>query len=105
VQLTSGCDLEAVEINGDRWRPSIHMPRWASRITLEVTSVRVEQLQEIQLNEADALAEGAQRARISERAEFSAVEDYKQIWRDINGAESWAANPWVWVVEFRRSNT
>lgn len=85
-----------------RWRPSIHMPRWASRITLEITGVRVERLQEIQFNEADALAEGAQRARISENAEFSACEDYKQIWRAINGPESWAANPWVWVVEFNR---
>lgn len=84
------------------WRPSIHMPRWASRINLEVTGVRVERLQDIQFNEADAIAEGAQRARISERAEFSATEDFKNIWHNINGAESWAANPWVWVVEFKR---
>ena len=89
--------------------PSIHMPRWASRITLEVTGVRVEQLQDI--SEADARAEGAREcdpvsgrevllAGASQRGSF--VLHYRDIWEQINGTGSWAANPWVWVVEFRR---
>lgn len=75
-----------------RWRPSIHMPRWASRILLEVTAVRVEQLQDI--SHSDAMAEGM--------AWDDAVYDYSRLWEQINGAASWAANPLVWVMEFRR---
>lgn len=71
------------------WRPSIHMPRWASRITLEVTGVRVERLQDI--SESDARAEGVESS-----------EQFRTLWRRINGAESWKANPFVWVVEFYR---
>jgi hypothetical protein len=87
----------------DRWKPSIHMPRWASRITLEITAVRVERLQDI--SEADAMAEGVLidgignpggPMRVSQRA-------FKIFWQVINGPESWAANPWVWVVEFRKT--
>lgn len=91
---------------GLKWRPSIHMPRAASRITLEVTGVRVERLQDI--SEADAMAEGIQ--RIAGRYTFNgglhesrtAVESYRYLWESINGTESWSANSWVWVVEFRR---
>lgn len=91
-----------------RWRPSIYMPRWASRITLEVTSVRVERLQAI--TEADAIAEGIElspggpwRAYDAEGGCcYEAVESFRTLWQSINGAESWAANPWVWVVEFKR---
>lgn len=77
-------------------RPSIHMPRWASRINLEITGVRVERLKDI--SEADAMAEGVwgYRALPTGRQQFEA------LWGDINGPESWAANPWVWVVEFKR---
>jgi hypothetical protein len=78
-----------------RWRPSIHMPRWASRITLEVTGVRVERLQAI--SEADAIAEGITHSTMNDpRVE------YRWLWESINGPGSWDANPWVWVVEFRR---
>lgn len=90
-----------------QWIPSIHMPRWASRITLEVVSVRVERLQEI--SEADAYREGViipshhafasngnPELRNEARTEFAA------LWHKINGPGLWDANPWVWVVEFKR---
>lgn len=91
-----------------RWRPSIHMPRWASRIDLEVTGVRVERLQNI--SEADAAAEGVQQAPQPMATMYSAQEvlrtRYRQgfadLWESIHGPGSWDANPWVWVVEFRR---
>lgn len=90
-----------------RWRPSIHMPRAASRITLEITGVRVERLQDI--SEADARAEGSPPSHPSIDAisqEFGFCDFprswYAQLWDQINGAGSWNANPWVWVVEFRR---
>lgn len=79
---------------GERWIPSIHMPRAASRITLEVTGVRVERLQDI--SEEDARAEGWP-ADDSDPCQW-----YAALWEQINGKESWRLNPWVWVVEFRR---
>lgn len=92
-----------------RPRPSIHMPRWASRITLEIVSVRVERLQKI--SEADALAEGVQ-AEPCDHARLSCADigcweptakgQYGWLWESINGPGSWGVNPWVWAVEFRR---
>lgn len=79
------------------WKSPIHMPRWASRITLEITGVRVERLQEI--SEADAKAEGAHTVFTGDDAYRRG---YGQIWESINGPGSWDLNPWVWVVEFRR---
>lgn len=79
-----------------RWRPSIHMPRWASRITLEITDVRVERLQEI--SEADAVAEGCKPIRPGR----SAVEKFRLVWERIHGGGSWEKNPWVWVIEFKK---
>ena len=76
------------------WKPSIHMPRWASRITLEITSVRVERLHDI--SEADARAEGA-----SQHPD-GPWHAYRSLWTLINGPDSWAANPWVWCIEFQR---
>lgn len=73
----------------ERWTPGIHMPRWASRITLDVRGVRVERVQEI--SEADARAEG-----VANRAQ------YEHLWSEINGEASWKANPWVWAVDFAR---
>jgi hypothetical protein len=88
-----------------KWRPSIHMPRWASRITLEVTGVRVERLQEISYS--DAVQEGVGLhgswwIDTQGKAHRSPIEAYQSLWELINGPGSWEANPWVWVVEFRR---
>lgn len=79
------------------WHPSIHMPRRASRITLEITGVRVERLQKI--SSTDALAEGIQSFAA---ASIGCTDAYRELWESINGAGSWDANPWVWVVEFKR---
>lgn len=86
-------------VHGWYRRPSIHMPRWASRITLEVTGVRVERLQDI--SEADAIAEGVNNSLHLPGGRF-ARENFAHLWWTINGDGSWEANPWVWVVEFRR---
>jgi hypothetical protein len=85
---------------GSRWFPSIFMPRWASRITLEVTAVRVERVQDI--SPKDALAEGDVEALTNPRHKETSIDWYHNLWDSINGAGSWASNPWVWVVEFRR---
>lgn len=86
-----------------RWRPSIYMPRWASRLTLEVLSVRVERLQAI--SEEDAKAEGVEPApfcKASRPAGLEHVEAFEDLWDSINADRApWASNPWVWCVEFR----
>ena len=82
-----------------KWRPSIHMPRWASRITLEVTGVRVERLQDI--SEADAWAEGCEGYDDDVTGGKSGYREYCELWEKINGKGSWDLNPWVWVVEFK----
>lgn len=104
---------------GDHWQEGLapapaNMPRWASRILLEVVSVRVERLNDI--STADAKAEGVKPERVrqievfgansQERAAIyrdAAVRPYEKLWEQINGAGSWDANPWVWVVEFKRA--
>ena len=102
-------------LSGCKLRPSIHMPRWASRITLEITEVRIELLQ--QISEADATAEGVQAIPYTgENAgpnRFTvdvaggslnaptAVEAFRALWEYINGDGAWRENPWVWVVAFR----
>lgn len=96
-----------------KWRPSIHMPRWASRIMLEITGVRVERLREI--SEEDAIAEGVSEIVVPgieygpygdpvQPLDCSATDRdrFDHLWQSIHGAESWFANPWVWVIEFRR---
>ena len=87
-----------------RYRHARFMPRWASRITLEVTGVRVERLRDI--SEADAVAEGIEQSpRTGGWLPGNCAEPewaFRELWEQINGVGSWDANPWVWVVEFRR---
>ncbi|WP_345758247.1 morphogenetic protein [Klebsiella pneumoniae] len=91
-----------------RWRPSIHMPRWASRILLEITDVRVERLNAI--SQEDAQAEGLEltgwRPTYSDPDSggeaLTPYDNFAQLWESIYGEESWKANPWVWVISFKR---
>lgn len=83
------------------WVPSIHMPRWASRITLEITGVRVERLKEI--SEEDAKAEGVKFGTFEpNECRTCARGAFMDLWESINGKDSWLLNPWVWVIEFKR---
>ena len=106
------------------WRASIHMPKWASRITLEITDVRVERVQDI--SDSDAIAEGIERnvpldaddwdatehgwfpycSHHPKACEcfpaFDARESFSGLWKRINGPDSWKANPFVWVISFKR---
>jgi len=105
----------------DRWRPSIHMPRWASRITLEVTEVRVQRLGDI--SEDDALAEGIRKVtkdgNVMKYCVYDASNDhsstpwsemrrspqlaYMRLWDSINGEGASEVNPWVWAISFKRT--
>ena len=76
-----------------KWKPSIHMPRRASRIQLEITGIKVERLHDI--GQGGACAEGRPIG-------FDPLDWYRDQWESINGIHSWDANPWVWVIEFRR---
>ena len=80
--------------------PSIHMPRWASRLTLLIEDVRVERLQEI--SEADAIAEGAEPVLVPpDGGSCPHRQGFLELWESIHGPDSWAANPWVWRIQFR----
>ncbi|WP_288399722.1 morphogenetic protein [uncultured Serratia sp.] len=81
-----------------RWVPSIHMPREACRILLEITTVRVERLNDI--SDGDAIREGCSAAAM--RSGDCVADVFACLWSSIYGADSWRANPWVWVIEFRR---
>ncbi|VAM22601.1 Uncharacterised protein [Enterobacter hormaechei] len=95
-----------------RWTPSIHMPRWASRLTLEITGVRVERLNGI--SEAEAEAEGIDMDALADSQDCydciadhnmtgrpTAIGAFKYLWESIYGEENWQSNPWVWVIEFK----
>ncbi|HFU0589889.1 TPA: hypothetical protein ACGTT9_004122 [Escherichia coli] len=95
----------------EKWTPSIHMPRWASRILLEITNVRVERLNDI--SECDARDEGVPPAGsllpdhpgtfLTPKGDFAMAKvAFQRLWESIYGEESWNANPWVWVIEFKR---
>lgn len=84
------------------WRPSIHMPRWASRITLRVTNVRVQRLQEISYSDAmaEGVCEGSGHGMRSESRRW-----FSELWDSLNAkrGHSWESNPWVWAVTFERT--
>lgn len=120
--LESVIHAEGYDRSTLNWRPSIHMPRWASRILLKITDIRVERLQDI--TERDARAEGVERVgghnsitpwKNYQGTEYpcenfaSAVVSFASLWDSINGNRkigcedvSWKANPWVWVIDFER---
>lgn len=97
------------------WKPSIHMPKAAARIWLEVTDIRVERLQDI--SKEDAIAEGIEPVadgyknympKLSSTSQFcwpTAYHSFQSLWESINGAESWDLNPWLWVVKFKVLST
>lgn len=105
--------------SGTKWKPSIHMPKEASRIWLEVTDIRVERLQDI--TEADAIAEGVEKRPGSDSStrfdylhyqyqevfgyEVDAKVSFRTLWDVINRDESWKENPWVWAVSFKVLST
>ena len=94
------------------WKPSIHMPRWAARIMLEITNVRAERLQDISDEDVDAECFGGDYPekvlpelfprRDEGWGHLSMPECFARLWESVNGAGSWDANPWVWVVECRK---
>lgn len=97
-------DVECLDRWMGKWTPSIHMPRWASRITLEITDVRVERLQDI--SEEDAVAEGSRPYQggwsNGLMGPFShPILAFADLIDSLNGPGTWDANPWVWVMEFR----
>lgn len=127
----NGNDFSQPDLMGlSKWRPSIFMPRWASRITLEVVAIRVQRLQDI--GARDCMKEGAPSTTLEQMYEPEILEAitkaepeakrkmmmrtapmkadlppspkqwYQDLWNQINGAGSWDANPWVWVIEFKR---
>lgn len=110
-------DTYGVAFDKLRWKPSIHMPRIASRILLEITDIRVERLQDI--SEEDAKAEGVHfygwddteqndyknylhEDQFDDFGVCSAKESFETLWQSINGPDSWEKNPWVWVIEFEK---
>lgn len=113
-RICKGVEFKASHVgNNETWQPSIHMPRWASRLTLRVTNVRAERLQDI--SEADAMAEGVRKeefgrhllwsGRDAERPTLSSAKQafLDHVWTDLYGeheTKSVGSNPWVWVYEF-----
>ncbi len=106
-------DDDGYEDGRSCWKPSIHMPKAASRILLEITDVRVERLNDI--SEEDAIREGIDADRLAESQDnYDCIADhnmtgrptakgyFSDLWQSIYGEESWKANPFVWVIEFKR---
>lgn len=99
----------------EKWKPSIHMPKEAARIWLQVEEVRLERLQDI--SEEDARNEGVEKLSstvfgkplymdyMGDEPTTNTRVSFETLWESINGAESWDANPWVWVVKFKFLST
>lgn len=112
LQCSDDCNKAGIQTDEDgkyhwepgqspcRIRPSIFMPRWASRITLEIISVHVERLQDIDVT--DCCCEGAPIADGLPNQTHAVETWYRELWEKINGDGSWDANPWVWVISFKR---
>lgn len=97
-----------------KWKPSIHMPKEACRIWLKITDVRVERLQDIK--EKDAISEGIEVIHMAadevpvyrnyllkeKLGSVNPIRSFENLWKSINGKDSWKHNPWVWVIEFER---
>jgi hypothetical protein len=110
--VTGGPDTGPMQFRAEPWRPSIHMPRRASRIMLEITEARIERLQDISMTDADA--EGVRREETDLGRLYFAPDAgandwsrdprdaFRDLWESINGVGSWQANPWVWAITFRR---
>ncbi len=112
----AGCSALLYAADGNspygKWTPSIHMPRWASRILLEIANIGVQRLNSI--SQADAAREGLIKLPATGRyclnqgdqyfdgASYDAREVFSWLWESIYGDGSWQANPWVWVIEFKR---
>lgn len=109
IKASSKFDFESPDI----WKPSIHMPKEACRIFLQITNIRVERLQDI--NSGDAISEGIEFNWSSLFSEYrykdymnvksdwrSPISSFQSLWASINGLDSWEANPWVWVIEFEK---
>lgn len=109
----SWCDADGRSTDKSHWKPSIHMPKNAARIWLEITDVRVERLQDISWQ--DANREGMERDYdpddshnvqwknyMGGNTTRSEIRSFMTLWQSINGEQSWNENPWVWVVEFKR---
>lgn len=92
-------DDDGYEDGRSCWKPSIHMPRWASRILLEITDVRVERLQSITLGD---ICKEVGCGLYDFRPATYGFQVWEELWKSIYGAENWQANPWVWVIEFKR---
>lgn len=95
-------DLEEGWYEEIKWTPSIHMPRRYSRITLEITNIRVERLNDI--SNDDAKSEGCWYGRgggVPDKA-LTPSDQFPTLWEEIYGDGSWSSNPWVWVIEFKR---
>jgi hypothetical protein len=110
IAWAPGSGFDNPDLKQFKKRPSIFMPRWASRITLEITSVRVERLQEISEEDAraegvtdetaDAIQYGAEAGNYQEPTPYRT--GFSLTWQSIHGTDSWHANPWVWVLQFKR---
>lgn len=96
VEVARGCQAKPFQTHG--FRPSIHMPRWASRILLEITNVRIERLQDISTEQI--IAEGLSTTLREHDAEVDLRRQWRELWESTGG--DWGGNPWVWCVSFRR---